>query len=95
MKETDKKVEILNDSYMMGDILGQGTFGKVRLGVHILTNEDVAIKILEKDKMQDQEDIKRVIREIKILKKIRHPHIIQLLDIIETDNELYLVMEYA
>jgi len=51
MKETDKKVEILNDSYMMGDILGQGTFGKVRLGVHILTNEDVAIKILEKDKM--------------------------------------------
>jgi len=60
-----------------------------------LTNEKVAIKVLEKEKMQDQEDIKRVIREIKILKKIRHPHIIQLLDIIETDNELYLVMEYA
>lgn len=40
-------------------------------------------------------DIDRIAREIKILKKVRHPHIIQLYQIIETDNELYLVMEHA
>jgi len=33
--------------------LGQGTFGKVRLGTHVLTGEKVAIKILEKDKIKD------------------------------------------
>ena len=40
-------------------------------------------------------DIDRIAREIKILKKIRHPYIIQLYQIIETDNELYLIMEHA
>ena len=37
--------------YKIGKILGEGTFGKVRIGSHILTNEKVAIKILEKDKI--------------------------------------------
>jgi serine/threonine protein kinase len=36
-----------------GRSLGQGTFGKVRLGTHVLTGEKVAIKILEKDKIKD------------------------------------------
>lgn len=31
--------------------IGKGTFGKVKLGVHELTNERVAVKILEKDKI--------------------------------------------
>lgn len=40
-------------NYPIGKSLGEGTFGKVRLGTHILTNESVAIKILEKDKFKD------------------------------------------
>ena len=40
-------------------------------------------------------DIDRIAREIKILKKIRHPRIIQLYQIIETESELYLIMEHA
>jgi len=47
-----------------GKTIGQGTFGKVRVGTHILTDEKVAIKILEKDKIKDQADITRVMREI-------------------------------
>ena len=38
---------------IQGRALGQGTFGKVRLGTHMLTGESVAIKILEKDKIKD------------------------------------------
>ncbi len=56
--------------------MGQGTFGKVRLGTHILTNEKVAIKLLEKDKIKDQGDVERVTREIHILKIVRHPNVI-------------------
>merc|ERR1719220_2973078 len=45
--------------------------------------------------MVDVSEIKRVAREIHILKLIRHPHIIQLYEIIETPRQLYLIMEYA
>ena len=95
---------------LIGRSLGQGTFGKVRLGTHLLTGEKVAIKILEKDKIKDQSDVERVTREIHILKIVRHPNVIQLyevsslccriyhiysLQIIETSRQLFLIMEYA
>ena len=67
--------------YVVGKSLGQGTFGKVRLGTHTITNEPVAIKILEKEKIKDRADIERVTREINILKKTRHPHVIQLYEV--------------
>ena len=60
----------------IGKALGKGTFGKVKLATHTLTNEKVAIKILEKSRIKDKKDIERISREIKILKKVRHPNII-------------------
>lgn len=82
-------------SYFLGRTIGEGTFGKVKFGTHILTSEKVAIKILEKDRICDVSDVERVSREIHILKLIRHPNIIQLYEIIETPKKLYLIMEYA
>ena len=67
-----------------GRSLGQGTFGKVRLGTHLITGEKVAIKILEKDKIKDQSDVERVTREIHILKIVRHPNVIQLYEVSTT-----------
>ena len=75
-----KKIKI-NSNHVLGKSLGQGTFGKVRLGTHTITNEPVAIKILEKEKIKDRADIERVTREINILKKTRHPHVIQLYEV--------------
>ena len=54
----------------------------------------MAIKILEKDKIADMGDLKRVKREISILKEVKHPNIIQLYEIIETTEELFLVTDY-
>eukprot|EP00397_Hematodinium_sp_SG-2012_P002623 GEMP01002631.1.p1 GENE.GEMP01002631.1~~GEMP01002631.1.p1 ORF type:complete len:815 (-),score=126.14 GEMP01002631.1:1863-4307(-) len=81
--------------YIIGKTIGEGTFGKVKLGVHILTGENVAVKVLEKNRILDVADVERVAREIHILKLIRHPHIVQLYEIIETHKQLYLIMEYA
>lgn len=79
----------------IGNELGEGTFGKVRLGIHLPTKERVAVKILEKEKIADESDIERISREIQILKLIRHPNIIQLYEIIEDSTHLYLMTEYA
>jgi len=81
--------------YVLAKTIGEGTFGKVKLGTHILTGEQVAVKVLEKERIVDVADVERVAREIHILKLIRHPHIIQLYEIIETPRQLYLIMEYA
>jgi 5'-AMP-activated protein kinase, catalytic alpha subunit len=75
--------------------LGEGTFGKVKLGIHSITGERVAVKILEKSRIADVADVERVTREIHILKQIRHPNVIQLYEIIETTKQLFLVMEYV
>ena len=50
--------------YLMGRTLGEGSFGKVRLGTHILTGEKVAVKILEKSRLVEAADVQRVAREI-------------------------------
>jgi len=81
--------------YMIGRTIGEGTFGKVKLAVHIPTGEKVAIKILEKGRIKEQGDVRRVNREIKILKKTRHGNIIQLFEVLDTKSSIYLIMECA
>lgn len=75
--------------------LGEGTFGKVRLGIHLQTGEKVAVKILDKTKILDNSDKQRIEREIKILKIMFHNNIIKLYSVIQTYNYIYLVMELA
>ena len=53
----------------------------MRIGTHTITGEKVAIKILEKDRIKDKGDVERVTREINILKKVRHPNVIQLYEV--------------
>ena len=76
------EAQTLMNKYKIDKTIGKGTFGKVKLGIHLLTNCKVAIKLLEKEKMKDSSDIERVAREIHILKLARHPNIIQLYEVI-------------
>lgn len=55
----------------------------------------MAIKILEKSRIKDKTDTDRVIREIKILKLVKHAAFVQLYEIIENEDRIYLIMEYA
>jgi 5'-AMP-activated protein kinase, catalytic alpha subunit len=77
---SNKKEKDIGD-YTVGKTIGEGTFGKVKLGYHNMTGEKVAIKILEKKRIIDVAEIERVSREIHILKLIRHPNIIQLYEV--------------
>ncbi|RLN54719.1 hypothetical protein BBP00_00008803 [Phytophthora kernoviae] len=80
--------------YVLGETIGKGTFGKVRLGLHLLTGEKVAIKILEKKRIVQVADVERVAREIKILKRNRHQNVIQLYEVIDSPERIFLIMEH-
>ena len=82
-------------NYLLSKTIGEGTFGKVKIGTHLLSGEKVAIKVLEKERIVDKGDIRRVTREIKILKHIRHPHVVNLLEVIEKPRHIYLVTEHV
>lgn len=56
--------------------LGVGTFSKVLLCTHRITNEKVAVKVLDKASIQNKEDFERMSREITIMRKIRHQNCI-------------------
>jgi len=55
----------------------------------------LAIKVYEKFKLVDATRKKSVIREINALRKLDHPNIMKVYDVIDTPKQLYLVMEYV
>ena len=94
--ETDEKL-LINDmsQYEIGDQIGEGTFGKVKIAIHKITNEKVAIKILDKYKIKNEENQKRIDREIEVLKKVIHHNIIRLYSIIENDSKIFIIQEFV
>ncbi|KAI3444277.1 hypothetical protein Pfo_000942 [Paulownia fortunei] len=79
--------------YKLGKTLGIGSFGKVKLAVHTLTGLKVAIKILDRQSI-DNCEAEKVRREINIMRQLFHPHIVRLFEVIDTPSNVYVVMEY-
>jgi serine/threonine protein kinase len=82
------------DAYQLGKPIGQGAYAMVYQCVHKATMKKYAIKIYQKAKLNDSMKRKAVQREIMALKKIDHPHIIRMLDLIETSKQICIVTDY-
>mmetsp|Transcript_40353 Transcript_40353/g.95061 ORF Transcript_40353/g.95061 Transcript_40353/m.95061 type:complete len:235 (-) Transcript_40353:137-841(-) len=82
-------------AYNMKQTLGVGAFGKVKLAELKATGELFAIKCIQKSRLSAARQFERLQREIRILKMLRHPNVIQLHAVIETEAEIYLVMEHV
>lgn len=85
--------------YVLGETLGKGTFGKVKLGEHQYIKHKVAVKILNRKKLKskDADGATKIRREILNMKLFRHPHIIKLYQVISTPTDIFirLIMEYV
>mmetsp|Transcript_16039 Transcript_16039/g.29391 ORF Transcript_16039/g.29391 Transcript_16039/m.29391 type:complete len:495 (+) Transcript_16039:1017-2501(+) len=84
-----------SEYYRYGEVLGKGAFGKVILGVHVLTGFKVAIKMIEKSYMQEERRRRKVFQEILAMRSIKSPYILPLYEVFESSNHLLLVIEYA
>ncbi|KAJ3020134.1 hypothetical protein HKX48_001240 [Thoreauomyces humboldtii] len=76
-------------NYVFGKTLGEGTFGKVKLARHILTGQEVAVKIVDKIHAPT------VVREIETWRHMHHPNITPLYEILLSETRIYMVMEYC
>ncbi|XP_067638545.1 serine/threonine-protein kinase par-1 isoform X2 [Eurosta solidaginis] len=74
--------------------IGKGNFAVVKLARHRITKNEVAIKIIDKSQL-DSINLQKVYREVEIMKRLNHPHIIRLYQVMETKNMIYIVSEYA
>ena len=92
-KEKEKEYKIGN--YLIKKTLGQGTFGKVKLGIYLPSQEKVAIKILEKDRILERDDEIRVNREFDMLAQFNHPNVILVAEIFESPDSFFSVMEFC
>lgn len=88
------KIKQVGD-YILGPTLGSGSFGKVKLATNIRNNERVAIKLVDKHSISHVDDVERVYRETFILTQLKHNNIIRLHDVIDNNDSIMLVMEYA
>ncbi|KAJ3124695.1 Elongation factor 1-gamma [Nowakowskiella sp. JEL0407] len=104
-KSTSKESDLKNETssfplkmvgeYVIKQTLGQGTFGKVKLAEHYITKEQVAIKIIQKSNVKTPKQKNSVQREIRLMKLLHHPHIVQVYNIEETEEYIFIIMEYA
>ena len=80
--------------FALGPVLGRGCTGVVRVGTHRHTGFRCAFKIITKSSLQSDAKLwRKVKREIAIMKLVEHPHVLKLYDVLETDEQLYLVTE--
>ncbi|KAI8916365.1 kinase-like domain-containing protein [Gorgonomyces haynaldii] len=74
--------------------IGEGNFAKVWLATHTLTKEKVAVKVIDKEKL-DKATAKKLFREVRIMKMLNHESVVRLYEVIDTPDELYLILEYV
>lgn len=93
---SEKKSMIVNGEYTMEKEIGKGSFAMVFKGYRSSNrHEHIAIKAVSRSKLKNKKLLENLEIEIAILKKIKHPHIVGLMDCERTTTDFFLVMEYC
>ncbi|KAF2751614.1 Pkinase-domain-containing protein [Sporormia fimetaria CBS 119925] len=83
-------------NYILGQTLGEGEFGKVKMGWKKDSSVEVAIKLIKRETLgNNQNRIQKIYREIHILRGLEHPNIVRLHEMVETERHIGIILEYA
>ena len=91
----EQKGSVLMQRYELGRLLGQGTFAKVYHARNLITGMSVAIKVIDKERILKVGMIDQIKREISVMRLIRHPHVVELYEVMASKTKIYFVMEHA
>ncbi|XP_049873983.1 SNF-related serine/threonine-protein kinase-like [Pectinophora gossypiella] len=78
--------------YDLLDTLGSGHFAVVKLARHVFTGEKVAVKVIDKSKL-DEVSKSHLFQEVRCMKLVQHPNVVRLYEVIDTQTKLYLILE--
>ncbi|EEH09827.1 protein kinase [Histoplasma capsulatum G186AR] len=93
---SSRRKETTFGDYVLGQTIGEGEFGKVKLGWKKDGSVQVAIKLLRRESLGNNPSrLPKIYREISILKELSHPNIVRLHEMAETDRHIGIVLEYA
>lgn len=81
--------------YLVQDKLAEGAFGKVYKVIKTDDGSFAAVKVMDTDKMSDIVLKVLVPRELELMTKIRHPHVLNVFDIFKSNRKYYIFMEFA
>ncbi|KAL8525836.1 hypothetical protein ACS0TY_015176 [Phlomoides rotata] len=85
----------LFNKYEVGKLLGCGAFAKVYHARDVATGQSVAIKVINKSRLKNVNLMNNIKREISIMSRLRHPHIVKLSEVMATKSKIYFVLEFV
>ncbi|XP_073005467.1 CBL-interacting protein kinase 7-like [Typha latifolia] len=89
------KGQVLLGKYEMGRLLGRGTFAKVYHARAVSDGTAVAVKVLDKPEVVGTDMGPRVLREVSAMRRLSHPNVLHLMEVMATKSKIYLIMELA
>eukprot|EP01117_Protostelium_nocturnum_P013866 TRINITY_DN5217_c1_g2_i1.p1 TRINITY_DN5217_c1_g2~~TRINITY_DN5217_c1_g2_i1.p1 ORF type:complete len:490 (+),score=120.21 TRINITY_DN5217_c1_g2_i1:94-1563(+) len=93
---SSNEMEEVSKIYDVRSIIGTGNFSVVRLGVHRKTGTKIAIKSIDKHRcIKLRLDPKQVQREVNILSKLNHEHIVKIHQVFQSDKFIHLILDHA
>lgn len=92
---SEEKCGVLHGKYELGRMLGYGTFAKVYLARDLATGKNVAMKVVDKEKVIRVGMMDQVKREISVMKMVHHPHIVELHEVLASKTKIYFAMEFV
>lgn len=86
---------VIDGKYKILNVVGKGGMSIVYLAMNERANKQWAIKEVRKDGMQSFEVVKQnLVAETDLLKKLNHPHLPSIIDVIDCDDTFLIVMDY-
>ncbi|XP_015886059.2 CBL-interacting serine/threonine-protein kinase 8 [Ziziphus jujuba] len=80
--------------YEIGRTIGEGTFAKVKFAQNTETGESVAMKVLDRSTIIKHKMIDQIKREIFIMKRVRHPYVVRLYEVLASRTKIYIILEF-